>query len=71
MASKTLAPALRLGWLVRTDRLLGDVRRRKALADAGSPTIEQLVLADLLRRGDHDRHLRRMRAVYRRRRGAL
>jgi GntR family transcriptional regulator/MocR family aminotransferase len=43
----------------------------KITADRGSPALEQLALADLITRGELDRHLRRMRPVYRRRRDAL
>ncbi len=70
-ASKTLAPALRLGWLVVPPALLPAVGREKLLADRGSPRIDQLALADFLARGGLDRHLRRMRASYRARRDAL
>jgi GntR family transcriptional regulator / MocR family aminotransferase len=70
-ASKTLAPALRLGWLVVPAGLLEGVSREKVLADRGSPRIEQLAFADFLGRGELDRHLRRMRSRYRARRDAL
>jgi GntR family transcriptional regulator/MocR family aminotransferase len=70
-ASKTLAPALRLGWLVVPSGLLARVTREKALADQGSARIEQYAFADFLARGELDRHLRRMRGRYRRRREAL
>jgi GntR family transcriptional regulator / MocR family aminotransferase len=70
-ASKTLAPALRLGWFVVPAALLDGVRREKLLADRGSARIEQLAFADFLTRGELDRHLRRMRARYRARRDTL
>ena len=70
-ASKTLAPALRLGWLVVPERLVDAVADAKKLADRGSPVLEQLAFADFLDRGELDRHLRRMRPLYRRRRDAL
>jgi GntR family transcriptional regulator/MocR family aminotransferase len=69
--SKTLAPALRIGWLVVPPSLLEAVTREKFLADRGTPRIEQHALADFLTRGELDRHLRRMRARYRDRRDAL
>ncbi len=70
-ASKTLAPALRLGWLVVPERLVTAVADAKAADDLGTPIVEQLTFADFLARGELDRHLRRSRAVYRSRRDAL
>jgi GntR family transcriptional regulator/MocR family aminotransferase len=70
-ASKTLAPGLRLGWLVVPARLSEPVAAAKLAADRGAPAIDQLAFADFLTRGEFDRHLRRMRPVYRRRRDVL
>ncbi len=70
-ASKALAPALRLGWVIAPAALRRAVAEEKAWADGGSPGLDQLALADLIRRGEIDRHLRRMRRVYRARRDAL
>ena len=70
-ASKTLANALRLGWVVLPDELARPVAHERVAADGGGPVVEQLALADLLQRGEIDRHLRRMRRLYRRRRDAL
>jgi GntR family transcriptional regulator / MocR family aminotransferase len=69
--SKTLAPGLRLGWLVLPDRLVTDVAAAKLLDDRGSPVLEQLVFADFVAHGEFDRHLRRMRPRYRHRRDVL
>jgi GntR family transcriptional regulator / MocR family aminotransferase len=70
-ASKTLAPGLRLGWFVMPRRLTEPMAAAKIAADRGSPALEQLAFADFVTRGEFDRHLRRMRPVYRRRRDAL
>jgi GntR family transcriptional regulator/MocR family aminotransferase len=70
-ASKTLAPGLRLGWLLAPPHLVGELADAKVIADRGSSVIDQLSFADFLVRGEFDRHLRRMRPVYRRRRDAL
>jgi GntR family transcriptional regulator / MocR family aminotransferase len=69
--SKSLAPALRLGWIVCPHRVLEPVMEDKRLSDRGSPTLEQLALAKLIESGRYDRHLRRMREVYGRRRDRL
>ena len=70
-ASKTLAPALRLGWLVVPPSLLDTVTDEKDLNDCGTARIEQHAFANFLARGELDRHLRRMRSSYRRRRDLL
>ncbi len=69
--SKSLAPALRLGWVVCPGRLLEAVTEDKRLSDRGSPTLEQLALGTLIESGRYDRHLRRMRDVYGARRDML
>ena len=69
--SKTLAPGLRLGWLVVPERLSEGVVAAKAADDLGTPVVEQLALADFLEHGQLDRHLRRTRTIYRARRDTL
>jgi len=70
-ASKTLAPGFRLGWIILPSELVEPFAEAKLLADRGSPILDQLTFADFLSRGEFDRHLRRMRPVYRARRDAL
>lgn len=70
-ASKMLVPSLRQGWLVVPNELVADISRAKLAADRGSPSLEQLALAAFIEAGELDRHLRRTRAIYRRRRNAL
>jgi len=69
-ASKTLAPGLRMGWLVLPDGLRREVQKRIHIK-AGVSTIDQLILADFLDSGSLDRHLRTMRPNYRTRREQL
>jgi len=69
--SKTLAPALRLGWILCPPKLAEAIADDKHLDDRGSPGLDQLALARLIESGRYDRHLRRLRAVYDGRRRAL
>jgi GntR family transcriptional regulator / MocR family aminotransferase len=69
--SKTLAPALRLGWLVVPAELVDEAERAKLLLDIFSPPLDQLTLAEFLTRGHYDRHVRRARSIYRSRRDRL
>jgi GntR family transcriptional regulator/MocR family aminotransferase len=70
-ASKSLAPGLRIGWVLCPGGLLESVTDGKRLTDRGSPTLDQLALATLIESGRYDRHLRHMRGVYGARRTKL
>ena len=69
--SKTLAPALRLGWLVAPPALAAEIARERWAVDSGGPAINARAYARLLVTGEVDRHLRRTRREYRERRDAL
>jgi GntR family transcriptional regulator / MocR family aminotransferase len=69
--SKTLAPGMRLGWLVPPARLHADLVAAKHAADLGSPALPQLVLARLIATGELERHIRTVRKRQRGRRDAL
>jgi GntR family transcriptional regulator/MocR family aminotransferase len=70
-ASKTLAPGVRLAWLVLPTGLVDEVSEAKRLADRHTSTLEQLTLAEFVASGGYDRHVRRCRLAYRRRRDRL
>ena len=69
--SKSLAPALRLGWILTPPGLAATLARAKQITDRGSPGLDQLALAILMETGRYDRHLRRMRTEYATRRDIL
>ncbi|MEU4252979.1 PLP-dependent aminotransferase family protein [Amycolatopsis sp. NPDC026612] len=69
--SKSLSPALRLGWLVLPEHLVERVLAVKGEREAWASTLDQLTLAEFLASGAYDRHIRRMRQRYRRRRDQL
>jgi GntR family transcriptional regulator/MocR family aminotransferase len=70
-ASKVLAPALRLGWLVAPPALVAPPHAAALVHDHGGPTIDQVALALLMESGALDRHVRAGRTRYRARRAAL
>jgi GntR family transcriptional regulator/MocR family aminotransferase len=69
--SKTMFPALRIGYVVVPPALRGVVLAAKAFSDRQSPILEQRALAAFIADGSFERHLRRMRVLYRSRRAAL
>ncbi|RSM72655.1 PLP-dependent aminotransferase family protein [Kibdelosporangium aridum] len=70
-ASKTLAPSLRLGWLVLPRSLVDPVIAALATSGAQPSLLDQLTLADMISTGAYDRHVRRCRIEYRSRRDRL
>ncbi|MFF4472446.1 PLP-dependent aminotransferase family protein [Streptomyces sp. NPDC001599] len=69
--SKSLAPGLRLGWLLVPDWLADDVVERKRTTDLGHPALDQALFARFVERGDYDRQLRVCQRAYRERRDTL
>ncbi|MBU3738358.1 MAG: PLP-dependent aminotransferase family protein [Rhodoferax sp.] len=69
--SKTLSPQLRLAYLVLPPAIVPTFRHAKQFADRHSPLLEQRVLAELIRSGVYERHLRRLKRDNERRRSTL
>jgi len=69
--SKTLFPALRLGFLIVPANLRETFVAARRGIDHHPPTLDQVVLADFMAGGHFERHLRRMRAAYRERLEAM
>ena len=69
-ASKSLAPGLRLAWMVLPEELVPEIVTAKGYVEWSS-TLDQLTLAEFIASGGYDRHVRSMRLRYRRRRDEL
>ena len=69
--SKSLAPALRLGWAVAPQPLADRIRDIRLHSDLGGSVLDHLAMAHLIATGAYDRHLRTVRRRYRTRRDAL
>ena len=70
-ASRTLAPALRLGWIVVPPQLADDAGALRWELGGASPSLDQLAFARLLTTAAFERGVRRLRVEYARRRAAL
>ncbi|WP_275543270.1 MocR-like pyridoxine biosynthesis transcription factor PdxR [Streptomyces sioyaensis] len=70
-ASKTLAPALRLGWLTAPSELMASIEHVRAGWDIGCSGLEQLALARFIDSGALDRHQRQLRKEFHRRRQTI
>ncbi|MZD07930.1 aminotransferase class I/II-fold pyridoxal phosphate-dependent enzyme [Streptomyces sp. SID5785] len=70
-ASKSLAPGLRLGWMVLPESVVAEVIEEKGPSDWSCGFLDQLTLAEFMNSGAYDRHLRSARLRYRRRRDQL
>ena len=69
--SKVLFPSLRIGYVVVPRDLLGHFIATRRATDLGSPTLTQEVLAEFIGEGHFERHIRRMRLLYKERRSVL
>ncbi|HEY9790300.1 MAG TPA: PLP-dependent aminotransferase family protein [Candidatus Obscuribacterales bacterium] len=69
--SKVLFPAIRIGYLVVPHRFIQVMTAAKVLSDRQSAMLEQHVLTDFINEGHLERHVRKMRMIYERRRTVL
>jgi GntR family transcriptional regulator/MocR family aminotransferase len=69
--SKVMFPGLRIGYVIAPPRFVAPLRRAKWLADRHTSLLDQAALADFIREGHLERHIRRMRRLYGRRREVL
>jgi GntR family transcriptional regulator/MocR family aminotransferase len=69
--SKTIAPAIRIGWVLAPPGFVTVLTEEKQLSSRGAPGLDQEALALQVESGRFDRHLRRVRDLYRARRDAL
>jgi GntR family transcriptional regulator/MocR family aminotransferase len=69
--SKILSPALRLGYLILPNELINKCRSLKWFSDLHTPSIDQLALANFIDKGYLDRHIFKMKKVYKNKREIL
>ena len=69
--SKVMFPGLRIGYVIAPPQFVQPLRRAKWLADRQTSVLEQAALADFIEEGHLERHIRRMRRLYGRRREVL
>lgn len=69
--SKTLAPGLRLGWIVAPERIMGKLVHAKQGTDLHTSTLVQYLACDICQRGLLRAHVRKIRKIYRERRDAM
>lgn len=69
--SKVLFPSLRLGYMVVPERLIDGFTAAQSLSVRHPPTLDQTILAEFIGEGHYERHIRRMRSVYKERQEIL
>ncbi|MBE4908381.1 PLP-dependent aminotransferase family protein [Bacillus luteolus] len=69
--SKILSPALRIGYVVLPEPLIEECKKLKWYTDRHHPSLEQLMLTRFIKEGFLDRHIRKMKRIYKQRREAL
>ncbi len=69
--SKTLFPALRIGYVIVPPHLVDAFRAARRVSGRQAPGVQQAVLAAFVEGGHYERHIRRMRTLYQERRAAL
>ena len=69
--SKTLAPGLRLGWIVAPPNIISKLVQLKQGADLHTSTFTQQVAFEVAREGFLDQHVKLIRRVYRERRDVM
>ncbi|NBI28543.1 MocR-like pyridoxine biosynthesis transcription factor PdxR [Chengkuizengella marina] len=69
--SKILSPALRIGYIILPDSLIERCKNLKWLTDLHTPSLEQLTMSRFIDEGYLERHIRKMKKIYKKRRDCL
>lgn len=66
--SKTVAPALRIGWIIASEKVIEQLADIRMQIDYGSSMLSQMVIYELLKSGDYERHIQRIRKILKKKR---
>lgn len=66
--SKSIAPAIRIGWVVASEKVVEQLADIRMQIDYGSSILSQMVVYELLKNGDYDHHVFRLRKILREKR---
>ena len=69
--SKTIAPSVRVGYMVLPEGLLGEFQQKLGFYSCTVPVFEQFVIASLIDSGDFERHINRVRRAGRKQSGYI
>ena len=61
--SKSIAPALRIGWIIASEKVIEQLADVRMQIDYGSSILSQMVIYEMLNKGDYDRHIIRLKEI--------
>ncbi|MDO5375807.1 MAG: PLP-dependent aminotransferase family protein [Staphylococcus rostri] len=69
--SKSIAPALRIGWIIASEKVIEQLADIRMQSDYGSSILSQMVVYEMLQSGDYHHHIQKLRVVLKTKRDAM